>query len=79
MAAAVLDGSFGYDDAIDYGCAGRGHFFPFSVTLGKQVDASDKAFFNWKKCIQCVTDNDKHTWFVKSSYDFDLATRSCGK
>ena len=80
MAAAFLaDGSsFAYDDAVDYGCAGRGTFWPFSPTLGKQVDDIDKAFFTWKKCIQCIA-RDKDAWMAIGSYDFDLATQSCGK
>ena len=59
MASRLLDGSgaFGFKaaDAIDYGCAGRGAFDPFSKTLGKQVDQVDKAFYVWKKCIQCIS------------------------
>lgn len=80
MALAILDGTgdFGFSavDAIDYGCAGRGSFNAFSKTLGRQVDPVDKAFFIWKKCIQCATGEDEG---MIQAYNFDLENDSCGK
>ena len=79
MATAVLDGSgangFTAADGEDYGCAGRGMYDPWATTAGKQVDAQDKAFYSWKKCVQCAAGN-------KSSvlpYDYDKDADSCGK
>ena len=46
-------GTFRYNEAENYGCAGRGHFNPFSRTIGKQVDEADRDIFKWKKCVQC--------------------------
>ena len=46
--------SFFVSNATDYGCAGRGHFDFNSKTLGKLVDDADRAFYTWKKCIQCT-------------------------
>ena len=80
MAAAVLDGSgahgFTVTDGDNYGCAGRGSFDPFAPTKGHQVDIADKAFYVWKKCVQCATGNDSAN--VKP-YDYDQANDSCGK
>ena len=67
---------FVYSDAIDYGCAGRGVFDPFSKTLGRQVDPVDKAFYRWKKCIQCATGKDQG---MMQAYAFDSQLNSCGK
>ena len=62
LANAVLDGSgalgFTASDGADYGCAGRGTFNSFSTTLGHHVDTADRAFYVWKKCVQCATGND---------------------
>ena len=77
MAQALLDtegSSFSSGDAINYGCAGRGDFDSFSKTLGKQVDLADKAFYKWKKCVQCAT-VDKFL----APYKFDSISNSCGK
>ena len=72
MANHILDGTGAHNffiaDAVDYGCAGRGVFDPFSKTLGKQVDRVDKAFYIWKKCIQCATGKDPG---MIQSYVFD--------
>ena len=80
MANAILDGTgphgFTVADVIDYGCAGRGTFDPFSKTLGRQIDLVDKSFYVWKKCIQCVTNEDQG---MIQSYDFNLTADSCGK
>lgn len=56
MAAEFLNGPKGFsvNDATDYGCAGRGHFDFNSKTFGKLVDDADRAFYAWKKCIQCT-------------------------
>ena len=79
MATAVLDGSgangFTTSDGEDYGCAGRGMYDPFAQTLGKQIDAQDKAFYSWKKCVQCAA-GDKSG--IKA-YDYDQDADSCGK
>ena len=74
--AEASSGTFTVSDAIDYGCAGRGHFDPFSKTLGRQVDTVDKMFYKWKKCIQCVTNKDEG---MMQSYSFDVDSNSCGK
>ena len=77
MAVELLDkegSDFSSIDAMNYGCAGRAHFDPFSKTLGKQVDQVDKAFYKWKKCIQCAS-IDK----LLVPYEFDLANRTCGE
>ena len=79
MANIVLDGSgargFTAADGVDYGCAGRGNFEPFSKTQGRQVDPADKAFFVWKKCIHCATGNQSDV----QPYNYNLAVDSCGK
>ena len=54
MANYLLNGTFKPEDAVDYGCSGRGFYDPFSATLGKHIDEADTAFYVWKKCIQCV-------------------------
>ena len=81
MARALLNGSglngFVATDVNNYGCTGRGEFDPFSRNMGKPVDAFDKAFFNWKKCVQCATGSDKKV--EVKFYDFDLDNLSCGK
>ena len=54
LAQARLTGRFKPSNALNYGCAGRGYFDPFDRTIGKQVDETDKAFYSWKTCVQCV-------------------------
>ena len=54
MANYLLNGTFKPEDAVDYGCSGRGFYDSFSATLGKHIDEADTAFYVWKKCIQCV-------------------------
>ena len=77
MATATLDGSgaggFTVSDGINYGCAGRGIYDPFSSTKGHQVDTADTAFYVWKKCVQCATESTD-----VQSYDYDQANDSCG-
>jgi len=77
MANAVLDGSGanGFTAAAgkNYGCAGRGDFNPFSTTVGAQVDANDKAFYTWKKCVQCASAK------PVPAYDYDQDSDSCAK
>ena len=80
MATEVLDGTgahgFTTANGIDYGCAGRGTYDAFATTQGKQVDETDKAFYIWKKCVQCATNNDSAA--IKP-YDYDKDNNSCGK
>ena len=76
MAQAVLTGDFTPEMAADYGCSGRGLFDPFSRTIGAHVDLTDAAFFKWKKCIQCASDNDKSNILP---YFYDAENDSCGK
>ena len=80
MALVILDGSgkngFKANDANDYGCAGRGLFDPFSPTQGKPVDATDKAFYKWKKCIQCAVANKGAAHVL--DYNYDEKADSCG-
>ena len=80
MALVILDGSgkngFTANDANDYGCAGRGLFDPFSPTKGKPVDATDKAFYKWKKCIQCAVANKRAAHVL--DYNYDEKADSCG-
>ena len=77
MANAVLDGSgakgFTAADGNNYGCAGRGMYDPFATTIGAQVDAQDKAFYTWKKCVQCASSQ------PLPAYDYDQNADSCGK
>jgi len=76
MAAATLDGengSFVDVDGVDYGCAGRGAYDAFSRTAGKQVDEADKAFYAWKKCVQCAVPNAA----AVAPYDYDADSDSC--
>ena len=79
MAAAVLDGSgsngFTAADGNDYGCAGRGSFDAFDTTAGHQIDTADKAFYAWKKCVQCAAGSAANV----QPYDYDQANDSCGK
>jgi len=75
MANAVLDGSgakgFTAADGNNYGCAGRGMYDPFATTIGAQVDAQDKAFYTWKKCVQCASSQ------PLPAYDYDQNADSC--
>ena len=79
MAAAVLDGSgangFTAADGVDYGCAGRGTYDFKSTTIGAQVDQVDKAFYVWKKCVQCAVAPGN----TAPEYEYDQANDSCGK
>ena len=54
LVADATPTSFLVSNVTDYGCAGRGHFDFNSKTLGKLVDDADRAFYTWKKCIQCT-------------------------
>lgn len=78
MANAVLDGSgangFTAADGEDYGCAGNGSYEPFAKTLGRPVDAIDRAFYAWKKCFQCAEEVNS-----VEPYDYDKVNDSCGK
>ena len=76
MARALMTGDFPPSMAIDYGCAGRGEFDAFSTTIGTPIDAVDHAFFNWKKCVQCASGNDKA---AIGPYNYDVANDSCGE
>ena len=80
MAAAVLDGTgrggFTASDGTDYGCTGRDYFNPFATTIGHPVDTADRAFFTWKKCVQCATGHDAAN---VQPYTYDKADDSCGK
>jgi hypothetical protein len=77
MATAVLDGSgangFTAADGKNYGCAGRGMYDAFATTVGAQVDANDKAFYTWKKCVQCASSK------PVPAYDYDKDADSCAK
>merc|ERR1711935_306140 len=55
MAEALMMDNFPPSMAIDYGCTGRGEFDAFSTTIGTPVDDVDRAFFAWKKCVQCAS------------------------
>jgi len=78
MANKVLNGSgthgFSATNGHNYGCAGRGTYDAFTGTLGSAVDDNDRAFYVWKKCVQCATDNDAT---AISAYDFDDFNMSC--
>ena len=80
MATLVLDGSgsqgFTAADGNNYGCAGRGTFDPFALTEGHQVDTADKAFYVWKKCVQCAAGNEPAN---VQPYEYDRENDSCGK
>ena len=76
MAQAVLTGDFTPEMAADYGCSGRGLFDPFSRTIGSHADLTDAAFFKWKKCVQCASDNNKSNILP---YSYDALNDSCGK
>ena len=82
LASHVLDGTgnggFVSTDALNYGCAGRDLYDPHSATLGKQVDEVDKAFYTWKKCVQCALKHYNAKW-EDISYDYDTELSSCGK
>ena len=79
MANAVLDGSgangFTATDGENYGCAGRGSYDPFEKTLGHHVDATDTAFYVWKKCIQCAAGDQNDV----KAYDYDKINDTCGE
>ena len=84
MAQARLTRRFKPSMAVNYGCAGRGYFDPFDRTIGKQVDETDKAFYSWKKCVQCALSDDGVTPLANSDggiplYQYDESTDSCGK
>ena len=80
MAAAILDGTgrggFTASDGTDYGCTGRDFFNPFATTIGHPVDTADRAFFTWKKCVQCATGHDAAN---VEPYKYDTANDSCGR
>ena len=81
MAQARLTGRFKPLNAANYGCAGRGYFDPFRPTAGKHVDPTDKAFYSWKKCVQCALSNDGVTPFKGGRiqpYQYDEQTDYCG-
>ena len=44
--------------------------------MGKQVDIIDKAFYIWKKCIQCATGSNVFNLYA---YSYDVTADSCGK
>lgn len=73
---ALNNTAFKLADASDYGCAGRGLFDPFKQNAGKPIDATDRAFYQWKKCIQCACGGDK---YAVQLYLYDAANDSCGK
>ena len=84
MAQALLTGRFKPSMALNYGCAGRGYFDPFDRTIGKHVDETDKAFYSWKKCVQCALSSDGATPLINPdggipAYQYDQLTNSCGK
>ena len=84
MAQARLTRRFKPSMAVNYGCAGRGYFDPFDRTIGKQVDETDKAFYSWKKCVQCALSDDGVTPLTKPDgniplYQYDESTDTCGK
>ena len=82
MASHILDGTgnggFVSADSFNYGCAGRELYQPHSPTLGKQVDEVDKAFYTWKKCVQCALKHYNAKW-EDISYDYYAELNSCGK
>ena len=56
---------------------------PFNQTIGKQVDETDKAFYTWKKCVQCALSDEGVTPLIKPdggipAYQYDERTDSCG-
>jgi len=75
MAEALMMDNFPPSMAIDYGCTGRGEFDAFSTTIGTPVDDVDRAFFAWKKCVQCASGGDKS---AVGAYDYDADNDSCG-
>ena len=80
LAQARLTGRFKPSNALNYGCAGRGYFDPFDRTIGKQVDETDKAFYSWKKCVQCALSVDGATPSSDPdipAYQYDQRTDSC--
>ena len=70
------NGTFHYTDAENYGCAGRGNFQPFEKTVGRQLDWADRAFYTWKKCVQCATGYDAG---MIVPYEYYVNTDFCGK
>jgi len=74
MAEKLLDGNFTPAMAENYGCSSQGYFNAFEPTLGKPRDATDSAFFKWKKCIQCATGNKE---FMIGAYDYDETDQVC--
>ena len=79
MAEALLKGlhgGFTPETGNNYGCTGRGLFDPFAKTIGKHVDLIDAAFFDWKKCVQCASGNDKSNVLT---YSYDVDSDTCGK
>merc|ERR1711935_1122043 len=75
MAEALMMDNFPPSMAIDYGCTGRGKFDAFSTTIGTPLDDVDRAFFAWKKCVQCASGGDKS---AVGAYDYDVDNDSCG-
>ena len=66
---------FTIKNAVNYGCAGQEFFNAFVKTYGKQVDAADKAFFKWKKCVRCAVSSAEDIL----PYNYNQSTDSCGK
>merc|ERR1711935_742125 len=72
--AALTNTAFKLAHARDYGCAGRGLFDPFESNLGKPTDETDRAFSQWKRCIQCACGHDK---YAVQPYIYDAVDDSC--
>lgn len=79
MANEILDGSgaggFTFNDAVNYGCAGRGTFDAWSVNAGHVIDGDsvDAAFNAWKHCVRCAAGTKK----AVEAYVYDKDQDSC--
>ena len=64
------------EDWANYGCQGRGKFDAFSQIGGKAVDRHDRAFRQWRICVQCLS-NGATSMTELSSYSYSYAKDEC--
>ena len=60
----------------NYGCAGRGNMDASVKTVGRPIDAADKALNIRKHCINCATKELEESY---TTYTYDTRDNVCGK
>ena len=59
----------------NYGCAGHGNMDASVKTVGRPIDAADKALNIRKHCINCATKQ----FGPYTTYNYDTQNNVCGK